>query len=585
MNTINTMNKQKNFDDYRDMFRRRKWYFVVPALSLFIIISVISVLLTATYQSSAIILIEQQDIPTEMVKSTITSFADERIQVISQRVMTSINLTSVMKKYNLYVEKSKKDTREEVLNDMRENINLDMISANVIDPRSGQPTSATIAFKLSFDSPSPGLAQKVTNELVSLYLNENLKSRTKKAKQASDFLSDESDRLRNQISGFETKLAEFKEKNAGSLPELSSLNLQMLERTDRELLEVDRQVRTLEERKVYLESQLAQLTPNAMLYSETGERILTPQGRLKGLETRYLTEIATYGPNHPDIIKMRREINALKQNVATPNNSFEDIRKNIEGLTGELVILSKQYSENHPDIKNLQRKIANLQFVLSSNPESKKVVPFKADNPAYVELQARLDATYGDIRSYGINRTKLKNKLVDIESRIMRTPQVEREYLSLARDHKTAVAKYQEIITKLMSAKLSEELEKDSKGERFSLLEPPLFPEKPIKPNRMAIVILGFFVSLGLGFGVTFLQELMDKTVRSLNDITVVVGFPPLAIIPYIITDEEITRNKRHTLVFLGSSVAILALSFSLTHMLYKPLDVLWFVIMRKMGI
>jgi len=582
---MNTMNQQKGIEDFGDLFRRRKWQFIVPAVVLFIVISVVSVFLPATFRSSAIILIEQQDIPSEMVKSTITSFADERIQVISQRVMTTKNLTTVIKKYDLYVKERKKDTREEVLDEMRENVNLNMISANVIDPRSGQPTAATIAFKLSFDSPSPGLAQKVTNELVSLYLNENLKSRTEKAAQASDFLSDESDRLRKQISGFETRLAEFKEKNAGSLPELSQFNLQMLERTDRELLEVDRQVRTLEERKIYLESQLAQLTPNAMLYSDTGERILTPQGRLKGLETRYLTAIATYGSNHPDIIKMRREIKALKKNVEKPDNPIDEIKKNIEGLTGELVMLLKQYSANHPDVKNLQRKIDSLQFVISNNPESKKSDPFKADNPAYIELQARLDATNGDISSYTINRSKLKDKLADIEARIMRTPQVEREYLSLARDHKTAVAKYHEIVTKHMSAKLSEELEKDNKGERFSLIEPPLLPERPIKPNRIAIVILGFVFSLGFGFGIIFLLEMMDKTVRGIKDITSVVGFPPLAIIPYIATYDEIVHSKKNMLIVLGSSMSIVTLSFFLTHTFYKPLDVIWFIVMRKLGI
>src|SRR5580658_6426410 len=156
-------------------------------------------LLPAHYRSSGTVLIEQQEMPTDMVKSTVTSYADQRVQVISKRVMTTATLLDIIKRYNLYPREAARDTREALLKKMREDIGLKMISADVIDPRSGRPTSANIAFEVYYTSHSPDLAARVANELTTLYLNENLTNRTKLAHDATEFLQGEGDRINTQI--------------------------------------------------------------------------------------------------------------------------------------------------------------------------------------------------------------------------------------------------------------------------------------------------------------------------------------------------------------------------------------------------
>jgi uncharacterized protein involved in exopolysaccharide biosynthesis len=149
-------------------WRRRYTFFGVAAASAVITI-LVAFLLPPTFRSTAIILIEQQEIPQDLVRSVITSFADQRIQVISQRVMTTQNLLALIERYDLYPDKRQRVPREELLQTMREDIGLKMISADVIDPRSGRPTQATIAFAVSYQSRSPDLALKVANDLTSLY--------------------------------------------------------------------------------------------------------------------------------------------------------------------------------------------------------------------------------------------------------------------------------------------------------------------------------------------------------------------------------------------------------------------------------
>ena len=112
--------------------------------------------------------------PTDLVRSTVTSYADQRVQIISQRVMTTQNLLDIIRRYELYQDLQKRESREHVIEHMRDDIRFRMISADVVDPRTGVPRQATIAFTVSYDNPSPDLAVKVANEITSLYLNENL---------------------------------------------------------------------------------------------------------------------------------------------------------------------------------------------------------------------------------------------------------------------------------------------------------------------------------------------------------------------------------------------------------------------------
>ncbi len=568
-----------------DILQRRIRLFGITTAIIAILALIIALVIPAMYRSSAIILIEQSDIPSDLVKSTITSFADERIQVISQRVMTTTNLSEVLKKYDLYKDIREKKSREEVMDIMRKDISLNMISADVIDPRSGRPTQATIAFKLTYDNRSPELAQKVANELVTLYLNENLKSRTEQAAEATGFLDKEVTKLKQQIIQYETDLADFKIKNSGRLPELTDLNFQLWERTDRELMEVDRQVRSLEDRKIDLEAQLEQLSPSAMIYSESGERILTSQGRLKALETKYLSAAAIYGEKHPDLIKMRREIAALQQEVGLSHRSAKELKQQLVGLKAKLTESQQKYTPDHPDIIRLSKEIHEIETNLATSKEDKAEQHETADNPAYIELKSRLDSTNADLKSLYENKRQYKTKLADYENRIVSTPKIERTYVALTRDYKNAVAKYQEMVAKQTSAKLAEELEKGSKGERFSLIEPPLTPEKPFKPNRTVLIVLGLMLALCASFGIIMLKENLDKSVHGDGALQEIFGETPLASIPYIVTDAERHQQKRRLTYTLGGAVTSVIIAFVMVDLLFMPLDVLWYTVMRKLGL
>jgi polysaccharide biosynthesis transport protein len=570
----------KAFKDYLGALKRRKRQIVLTALVVFAIGLSVALLLPPSYKSTATILIEQQEIPVDLVRSTISSYADQRIQVISQQVMTRSNLMRIIEKFDLYPKLRRAKTMEEVLERMSKDIKLDILKADVIDQRSGAKTAATIAFSLSYSGETPLGAQKVANELVTLFLSENLKAREQKTAETSSFLAEEAARLSRQVADIESRLAQFKARNIGRLPELVTLNMQMRDRTDNELREVDRQLAALEERKFYLDGQLAQIKPNTPLMSVGGERILDANERLRSLQAVYASASGVYSANHPDVVKMKREIAALKKETGSASDTDEQAKQLVK-LKADLAAARERYSADHPDVVRITRAIAALEADQRAAPAATATAALKPENPAYIAVQTQLEATVAEQRTLRVKRKQLESKMAMYEQRVEQSPQVEREYRDLARDHETSMLRYREIRNKQMQAEVGQELEKDRKGERFSLIDPPQLPEQPSSPNRPAIVLLGFVLALGSGLGSATLSENLDGSVRGVKALENLAGVPVLAAIPVVTTMGDRMRHRRRVRTAAVASLVAFALALTAVHALWMPLDVLWYRSLR----
>jgi uncharacterized protein involved in exopolysaccharide biosynthesis len=568
----------KGVSDYLDILRRRKNQLFLPALAIFIAIAALVFRLPSIYRSSATILIEEQEIPQDLVRTTVTGYADQRIQLISQRVMTNANLSRIVEEFDLYPGQRVKNSVYSAVETLREHINLEMQSADIMDRRSGRPTEVTIAFTLSFDSQSPELAQKVANEMASLYLDENIKARAKAAKETSTFLSEEARKLSEQVNELEAKLAKFKENNVGNLPDMLQLNLQQMERIERQITDNEQQIRTLEERKIYLQTELAQMSPYSQLYSATGQRILSTEDELKNLQTQYVSLAAQYKENHPRLVIMREKIDALKQQVGGNYDKQAMLTAQLNSQKSELVALTDRYSDQHPEVEKLQRAIADTEAAINEERKNPKQNPQKApslskpDNPNYVQLKIQLDAAEAEIRSLRNTRNDLQKKISDYEQRLTAAPQVELEYKLLIRDYENAMAMYKEIKDKQMEAELAEAMETGKKGERFSMIEPPLLPEKPIKPKRLAMLFLGFVLSFAGGIGNIAIRESMDQTVHGAKGVMLISQAPPLAVIPRIENDQDQRRHITKRILLFLVVVVVAAACIGVIHFFFKPL-------------
>jgi len=585
---------------------RRKTVLLAFGLGLLVTV-LMAMFLPPKFRSFGTILIEQQEMPQELVRSTVTSYADQRVQVISKRVMTTETLLNIVRRYDLYPKQRAKDTREALLARMRKDIGLKMISADVIDPRSGHPTSATIAFEVSYTSSSADVAAKVANELTTLYLNENLNNRTQLARDAANFLQAEGDRLDHQIAALEVKLAQFKDKNLHKLPELTQLNMTLLDRTDEELREQENRKDSLEQQRVFLEAQLAQLKPNSTVFSDTGERIVSSADRLKMARSQLDSARATYSPDHPDVLRLEREVDGLQKEVTTeggataataPGSELNDLRRRLENAESALADAKERYSPEHPDRIRLERQVTDLKAQLAAEPATTVTAtatggdggtlnstPVPADNPAFLQVQAQLSATRNDLAALATEIGKLRAQAEDYQRNITMAPEVEKEYREMSRDYDNARLKYSEIRSKQVEAKTAQDLEADRKGERFTLIDPPLPPEEPVSPNRFLILIAGMVLSAGFAVGLLWYLETMDTTVRGRGDLLNLTGIPPLALVPHIGTLAEERAARRRMRLTAWTGAATFCVAVVLIHFFYRPLDVLWFTMARRFGL
>ncbi|MCB1698678.1 MAG: hypothetical protein KDI34_20850 [Halioglobus sp.] len=579
----------KTLQDYIGMLRRRKFALLLPAVAIFALAAALALLLPATYQSQATILIEEQEIPQDFVRSTISTFAAQQVQVISQRVLTVENISTIVDKFKLYDQGASKSRlpRTELAGLFRENMLLDLVSADVIDPRSGRPTEATIAFTLSFSDPNPSTAQKVTNELVTLFLNENLRERTDQATSTEDFLNAEAIDLNKELLALEQRLADFKTANEGSLPELYQFNLSTLERTEREISDVKLRIQELDKRKIELAAQLAQLSPSSPVVMPSGEVVLSDVDRLKALQSEYRRKAALYRDNHPDVVRLAREIKALETELGVQAD-VDDLREQLQEAQRHLAELQGRYKDSHHEVVATQRLVAQLQESIRVAGASKTKAPNNApqpDNPAYILLDTQLNATNSEIRSLEGKLVELRDKISHYEGLIQRAPDVEKDYQALLRDYANATAKYQDIKAKQREAAVSKNLEQEQKGERFTLIEPPALPLDPVSPNRPAILFLGFVLAAGAGLGFALVKEAMDGSVHGVRELTAVMGAAPLVAIPYIENAQDIQQHRRAWQISMAAGLTAGALFLFYLHFFYKPLDVLYFVIVNKLGL
>ena len=567
------------------LWRRRRIFWKVAAV-VTLAAMMLAILLPATYRSTATILIEQQEIPQELVRSVITSYADQRVQIISQRVMTTQNLLSLIERYNLYPKIREKKPREVLLTAMRDDIGMHMISADVIDPRSGRPTQATIAFSVSYQSHSPELALKVADELTSLYLNENLTSRTQTSQQTSAFFSEEAAREQARIAELDKNLAAFKEKHHDDLPELAQINIQTAERTDLDLRDAENRIAALDSQRVLLQAQLAQISPNTAVYSDTGQRVFGSEDRLKALKSQLASYKARYGPDHPDLISTQREVEGLEKEVKAEDGTADRLRQ-VSEAKAELASDLQKYSADHPDVVRLKREILALEKTVQAdaNADTQRTERAHADNPVYIQVKGQLDALTVDRESAVKKRDELRAKFEDYEKRLAQSPEVERQFREMARELESAQLKYQEILSKQTEAQVSSNLETERKGEKFTLIEPPQPPEKPISPNRVLILIIGLLLSGALGFGAVVAQDSLDASVRGPGDIRQLLQVPALASIPIIVTNADRNRRKRINRYTWGGGVAAVIVAAVAVHIFVRPLDVVWLSLLQRFGI
>ncbi len=569
----------ETISDFLNIARRHKYYLTIPFIIISAISSVVAMKMPLTFVSMGTILIEQQQVPQSMIQTTVTGFADERIRFIQQHVMTRESILSIIDKYHLYQKEREKSTPSDLVKKFQDDVDVDLISADVKSTQGGG--KATIAFTISFKSQQPAIAQSVANELVNLFLAENTRVRTQRATKTTEFLSEEADRINREIQGMESKIAEFKEKNGKSLPELLPSNLAAVERTSNELRQTEGLANLLKDRIAYLTAELPRARQTNLIPQQAGEKPtpgLSKEEQLRTLKAEYMQLSSQYNPTHPDVLRVGRQIKALDPSF-TGSLDQQDVALELEKTWQELDALKEKYGEDHPDVVKLKLKAKKLEGQTASKPADSRPAPdvgAGSDDPIYINLVGQLKSSQSELDNLVKRQAYLQKTLEQLNDIIAQTPQVERGYHELLRDRELSLEKFAKLKSKVQEAKLAQTLEEEQKGESFTLIEPPALPDKPEKGKRSKFLLVGVFGGLIAGGGMAALAELLDSSVRGKRALQAVTGIPPMIVIPYIKNDEDLALERRKRMLLWIWCLVFLVIAILLVHFVVMPLDEIW---------
>jgi len=424
-------------------------------------------------------------------------------------------------------------------------------------------------------------------------LEKNLEGRRKITADTTAFLISETRKIEKKLGEISSKFTAFKKQNSRLFSQQMEFMTSERERTDRELLTVIQEIRSIRASNIQLRGQLA--GTKAYIYEDRteirntkGEKVLSATGRLQTLQQRYHALIAKYSSSHPSVKKVKKEIESLGGNVAAAGAS-PLATDNLEIAEVELAEARQKYSGDHPEIRQLEAKVAQLRNEsaaagsIASN--SKEFNTLKRINPAFSSLKAGVSSGEAELQSLYDRRDSLQAKLDDFAGRMEGAPGVEQDYNRFSRTYEGLLKQYRKITEKLSNAQRAEAFEKEEKGDRFALLEPPEVPMGAVKPNRPAIVMLGGLLGLGIAFGLSMLLESLDNSITGRRALVAITGMQPIGTIPIILSKTEaqsIQRQKMTNLILYLGIVGGLLAGIAWLHFSYMPLDELWAVVTRK---
>jgi polysaccharide biosynthesis transport protein len=545
--TLNT----PDFSDYIAAIKRRRVLLASIGLPILAIALALAIGLPDIYVSSGLITFSDATVsgqlPTDREKaSREKSYMDQYVASLSESVMGTRSLTKLVKDVPEAVPAD--GTLEDALKDINRKTRVETVKMPVLDPDSSREREIISAFTVQYGSRNPEIAQKVSTWLTNQFLAVSRANLLVRAKAAAQFYNVQGEQYRKDIADLESKLATFKAKNFGNLPELTDLNLNLLDRTQRDLDDIGQQQRALRQDKIFLEQQLVQ-----------ARNAGTDEGMLQQLQAEYSKKLSTYDENHPDMIALRRQIDAIKAGGGAIDSL--SLAAQLQAQKQILAQARQRYSEDHPDVKRIERQIKTLQTRIASGEVNAGNV---VGSPAVVQLKTQINAMDTQIAGLDRRSGELRTKLDEMERRVEQTPQTEREYKTLTRDLELAHAKYDEINKSMMDSELTSAAITSGRSDELSLVQAPSVPAKPAKPKRVAIAAIGVMLAILLSLTAVVVAESVDQTVRGSRDVRRVLDLSPLGVIPEI-QDAVTTRRARWRMATLTACVVVASTAIVVT--------------------
>ena len=511
-------NSSEGFDlqRYLGIVRRRHLQFLIPLLLGWAVVWGASWVLPPRYQSSTLILVEHPTMPRDYVKPNVNDDLQERMQSITQQILSRTRLLHIIEQLNLYTDQHSQTSSDLEVGRMRKDIDIELVR---------DAGYQITAFNVSYSSGDPHLAQRVTSELTNLFINENLEVRQQQSEDTTKFLESQLETARKTLSDQEDKIRQFKAQHPGELPAQVGSNLQILAGLQSQLQTEEDALNAAKQQRVYLET----------------------------------------------LVNQYRSLQGSPKTAGSAPVGLPAVNAELEKLRAQLADLSSHYTDRHPDVRKLRQQIAetektrdqiiaDLKAKDSGTADPNAVTP-TADLPEMrdpsspmAQLQGQLQSNRVEIASRERAVADLKTKVTDYQARLNQEPVREQQLSDLTRGYEQTKANYDELLKKKNESAMATSMELLQQGERFRIIDPPSLPVKPEFPNRLKFCGIGLGFGLALGVVVAGAFEMLDDRIYEEKDLQKLLPIAIISEIPTVVAAADQQRERR--LLWIGWATA-----------------------------
>ena len=507
---------------------RRRWILSVAVFLLVLATGIAYCLLwPRVYEATALVVVQPQKIPGSIVKATVTSKMEERLQIITQQVLSRTRLMEIIDRFDLYPEARNKAVPDALAERMRKDISIKINRKHY--------------FTVSFIYREPKSAASVANALAAFYVDSNLRLREDDAVGTARFLAREMERMRGQLKEWENTLTEFKKAHLHELPGSQDRLIAIAARQSNAVAKIDYHIEIERTRQNGLEFEIADLT-------FTIENLALKKARM---------------------IKAGETV-----------GSGEDLSgDDPKAIRQELEALRVRYTDDHPDVIRLKKKLA-----IAEARREAKLAKLRAEGKLKEgeEIQDGSELQLGSLKESRAKYAKLvaeskervKNLLaerVEIEKALAQTrryienmPAVAERLQELSRGYDTLNQAYEKLHAKWLEANIAANLERTQRGEQFDVVDPAEVPTSPYRPDVKKALPMSIALALAIAVGLAFGLSYIDTSFTSVEQAERMSELPVLVVMPPLITQAEQARDKRKlfiiALVYAGFGFGLLML-------------------------
>lgn len=492
--------------DYLAVLFRHKWWIVIPFIALAALATLVSTMLPKIYVSESMLQIQAREVPTDFVKDLIAGSTDQRLNAIEQLILSRTNLLKILSQFesDMPAYQSLNDERKVVK--LRNQIKIDFVSERI-----GGQLMPIANVKISYRDRNPELAQKITERLASLFIEQETKARETQVYGTTQFLKTELDKVTEQMKQSDDQLKALKERYRYQMPSDLEANLRTLDR-----LQLDRTADT-----------------------EAIDRFMTMQLNLE----KQISET-------PQTIPRAAAVNSAS--TASRNQLIDVYRKKVQ----ELKELRATELESHPDvqtkkieIENLKKQMTPEELAVADKADAEKPLPDNVSNPLYQSLQAQLNGVKTEIEIRQKAKKQNESEIQKINQRVQNIPGVEQEMAAILHTNADLIKQHDDLQSKLSQANLSESLESMQKGGQFAIVDPANYPLEPATPSRKMFLLVGCLISLAVSVAFAFGLGLLDRRVWTQPELERFMGVPVLVEIPRMASAADLRRERRMRLL------------------------------------